>query len=63
MEGDWPGCHVAHGRADWILGVEAFRREVLLGFAAGFESFGFGLQYFVLGRDESCLDCLSNCLL
>ena len=20
--GDWPGCHVAHGKAPWILGIE-----------------------------------------
>eukprot|EP00435_Cladocopium_sp_Y103_P043275 s1144_g12.t1 len=22
IEGDWPGCHVAHGKVPWILGLE-----------------------------------------
>jgi hypothetical protein len=22
LGGDWPGCHVAHGKAPWILGLE-----------------------------------------
>ncbi|CAK9017179.1 unnamed protein product, partial [Durusdinium trenchii] len=30
-EGDWPGCHVAHGKADWILGLEDLRSAGLHG--------------------------------
>eukprot|EP00434_Breviolum_minutum_P000181 symbB.v1.2.000153.t1/scaffold9.1/size550961/9 len=31
LEGDWPGCHVAHGKVPWILGLQDLQSAGLRG--------------------------------